>query len=265
RFLKKVKKLVDDNKGRLVRSKIDFRKLNMRSQYFIGLVHRTIRTVTCDIDEFRFNFAVGSIMNLVSETRKFSLLKKDDAVLTEAIHAIIRLLAPFAPHLSEDLWMTVGGKGLVCVSRWPQVNKAYLDLRVEMMDLFVRDVVDDSRRIIQLIGREPVSVNIYVAPSWKHTVYNIARGKPENLMKAVMADDKVRKKGPEASRYAQSLMKRPVLEEVLDAESEYSALETSCDVISEELGCRVSILKAEDSDSEKAKRAEPGKPGIEIT
>ncbi|MCK5373241.1 MAG: hypothetical protein KAJ20_02805, partial [Candidatus Aenigmarchaeota archaeon] len=165
---------------------------------------------------------------------------------------------------SEELWIMVGGKDLVSLSAWPKHDESLIDKKADMMDMFVKDTVSDIRQIVDLIGKVPSSVNLYVAPLWKYKIYTVAREKPKNLVGEVMADAEIRKIGGEASKYAQVLMKKPVFADVLEPVDELSALKESLDFISEEFGCKVNIVRAEDSDADKAKRAEPGKPGIEV-
>ena len=267
RFLNKVYNLVADNKGKIISLKADAGKLDTKSKYMLSLVHKTIRNVTDDIDNFRFSFAISDIMQLCGETVKFSNTAEDKmqrAVLSEAVYSIIKLMSPFTPHLSEELWTMVGGHGILSLSAWPRYDEALIDKNADMMDKFVKDTVSDIRQIVDLIGKVPSAVNLYVAPLWKHKIYTVAMGKPKNLMGEIMADAEIRKVGKDASKYAQSLMKKPVFVDVLAPADELSALKESLDFISEEFGCKVRVVRAEDSDAEKAKRAEPGKPGIEV-
>ncbi|NOQ37734.1 leucine--tRNA ligase [archaeon] len=267
RFLNKVYNLVADNKGKIISVKADAGKLDAKSKYMLSLVHKTIRNVTDDIDNFRFSFAISDIMQLCGETVKFAKTAEDKmhkAVLSEAVYSIIKLMSPFTPHLSEELWTMVGGHDLVSLSAWPRHDESLIDKKADMMDKFVKDTASDIRQIVDLIGKVPSAVNLYVAPLWKHKIYTVAMGKPKNLMGEIMADAEIRKVGKDASKYAQSLMKKPVFVDVLEPLDELSALKESLDFISDEFGCKVKVIRAEDSDAEKAKRAEPGKPGIEV-
>ncbi|MCK4808515.1 MAG: leucine--tRNA ligase, partial [Candidatus Aenigmarchaeota archaeon] len=247
RFLNKVHNLVADNKGKIISLKADAGKLDVKSKYMLSLVHKTIRNVTDDIDNFRFSFAISDIMQLCGETAKFAKTAEDKmqrAVLSEAVYSIIKLMSPFTPHLSEELWTMVGGHGILSLSVWPQHDEALIDKKADMMDKFVKDTVSDIRQIVDLIGKVPSAVNLYVAPLWKHKIYTVAMGKPKNLMGEIMADAEIRKVGKDASKYAQSLMKKPVFVDVLAPADELSALKESLDFISEEFGCKVKVIRA---------------------
>jgi len=83
--------------------------------------HQTIKKVTEDIDgRFHFNTAIASVMELVNAIYAFKGPGKDAAVLREALEAVVRLLAPFVPHLSEELWQVLGYQDGVEAQGWPR-------------------------------------------------------------------------------------------------------------------------------------------------
>ena len=89
--------------------------------------------------------------------------------------------------------------------------------------------------------------------------------RPEKIVETVMKDPELRKQGKEMIKFAESLRKDiGKLGKTLSREDEFQALEERRGELEKELGCKVEIKKAEDSDSPRALRAEPGKPGIEI-
>lgn len=81
------------------------------------LLHQTIKKVTGDIESLDFNTAVSQMMILVNA------LEKEDGISKETYFILLQLLAPFAPHLSEELWADVGGKGSIHLSAWPEYDE----------------------------------------------------------------------------------------------------------------------------------------------
>jgi leucyl-tRNA synthetase len=82
--------------------------------------HQTIKKVTDDIKQFKYNTSIASIMELVNT---ISELGSDNQILK----TLAQLLAPFAPHFAEDVWTVVlGQKGSVHVSSWPKYDEKYL-------------------------------------------------------------------------------------------------------------------------------------------
>ncbi|MGH2452104.1 MAG: leucine--tRNA ligase, partial [Candidatus Limnocylindria bacterium] len=80
-------------------------------------VHRTIRKVTGDLEEYRFNTAVAAMMELGNALARASGPSREDGV-----NALVLLLAPFAPYITEELWERRGGVGSVHVQAWPSFD-----------------------------------------------------------------------------------------------------------------------------------------------
>ena len=84
------------------------------------LTHRTIRKVTEDIDgRFHFNTAIAAIMELVNGISAFEGKTTHPAVMREAVETVVRLLAPFVPHVTEELWSHLGHAGGLEAAGWP--------------------------------------------------------------------------------------------------------------------------------------------------
>jgi leucyl-tRNA synthetase len=92
------------------------------------LRHKTIKKVTEDIRHFRFNTAISAMMIFVNEAQECGMTRAD-------LEALILLLAPFAPHLAEELWHTVlNQSAFVSTQTWPTFDPALvLDDTVEVI------------------------------------------------------------------------------------------------------------------------------------
>lgn len=86
----------------------------------LKILHRTIRKISDDIERFAFNTSVSAFMIAVNEFTTLKCNKRD------VITPFIILLAPFAPHICEELWQLMGNSGSVCDAKWPMANEAYL-------------------------------------------------------------------------------------------------------------------------------------------
>lgn len=86
------------------------------------LLHKTIKKVTLDIESINFNTAISQMMIFVNE------LYKTGERPRFALKILVKLLAPFAPHISEELWEKLGensdGKNLVCFQDWPKYDES---------------------------------------------------------------------------------------------------------------------------------------------
>ena len=88
-------------------------------------VHKTIRKVTDDLDErFHFNTAISAVMELVNAIQSFEPKNAPEnaPVLREAVESVVQLLAPFVPHVAEELWESLGHQGGVEASGWPSYD-----------------------------------------------------------------------------------------------------------------------------------------------
>ncbi len=84
------------------------------------LLHETIKKVGENIEELRFNTAISQMMIFVNALQKAPALRRD------TVTSFLQLLAPFAPHLAEDLWARLGGQGSVMQAPWPVYDPSLL-------------------------------------------------------------------------------------------------------------------------------------------
>jgi leucyl-tRNA synthetase len=83
-------------------------------------VHKLIKKVTQDIETFSYNTSISAFMICVNELSQQKCRNK------EMLKTIVVLIAPFAPHIAEELWETLGGEGSVCDAQWPKWDEQYL-------------------------------------------------------------------------------------------------------------------------------------------
>lgn len=83
-------------------------------------VHKLIKKVTGDIEHFSYNTAISAFMICINELAQSKCTNK------ELLKDVIKLLAPFAPHISEELWHALGKTTSVCDAQWPECNEEYL-------------------------------------------------------------------------------------------------------------------------------------------
>ena len=98
------------------------------TQELLRLTHLTIKKVTRDIEDEKFNTAVASMMEMVNGLYK---IKESHGIDTSdewrfALESLIQILAPFAPHITEELWREMGHDDTVHVGHWPKWDEKYL-------------------------------------------------------------------------------------------------------------------------------------------
>lgn len=120
RFLEKVERLAE--------------KLGDESAEVTKALHKTIKKVSDDIDQFRFNTAVSELMKLVN------VVQEAGSMSQESFATFLTLLSPFAPHLTNELWEKLGMEGLVEEQTWPEADARLL-------------VDDEIKIVVQVNGK----------------------------------------------------------------------------------------------------------------
>ena len=88
---------------------------------FQRLLHQTIKKVGEDIENFRFNTAVSTLMILFNSMEKLDFIRNDAMIF-------LKLLAPFAPHFTEESWRTLGNKKSIHFEAWPEYNSKLIEV-----------------------------------------------------------------------------------------------------------------------------------------
>lgn len=106
RFLERVADLPSLTKGKGVTPKLESK------------FHKTIKKVTLDIEEMKFNTAIAQMMSLINDIEEAGSITEDE------LSVFLRLLCPFAPHICEELWENLGNSDFVSVSAWPEYDES---------------------------------------------------------------------------------------------------------------------------------------------
>ncbi len=86
-----------------------------------ALLHKTIKSVTADLDSFKFNTAISSIMTLVNN------FYQEEKINRKTFEILLKLLAPMAPHIVEELWQILGKKDSIFKQKWPNYNEKFIE------------------------------------------------------------------------------------------------------------------------------------------
>lgn len=132
-------------------SDLDSQARKMRLQ-----THTTIKKVTNDIGtRFNFNTAISSVMELVNALYLYKEQPNVDlAVAREGIESVLLLLAPFAPHITEELWDAIGYEGSIHQHSWPEVDENALAEDEVTIVLQVNGKVRDKIQVPVEISKE---------------------------------------------------------------------------------------------------------------
>ncbi|MAF80019.1 leucine--tRNA ligase [bacterium] len=269
KFLNRVIDLVEDNKNKIGFGKIDVKKLSGVERLLLSKAHRTILNATGEIEKKQLNYAIASAARLVDELRKEKYDSADKNLRGFCIETIVKLLAPFAPHLCEELWERIRKKGFVSVAEWPKANEKFIDRKAEAGEALLERVKQDVATVKELAKiNKPKTVSLFVAPAWKWKALKAIKeavGEKPDFGGAMKAISKV-KEAPknEAPGFVKSIINK--LGEYRDSVQidEFAALKEATTQLEKDFGAKIVLEKAEKSKEAKARNALPGKPAILI-
>lgn len=185
----------------------------------------------------------------------------------------IKMLAPMAPHIAEEIWQKLGKKTLVSLEAWPEFEPKLIKPEVEESENLVASTADDINAIIKLIGKKPAEIKIIIAPEWKNNVISTAKelmsvGKRDfkSIMAVLMKNESMRKNGGEITRILTKItMDASKIPKVMFGEKkEIEIFKASKGFFEKEFNCKVTIETASESKEQKANSAMPAKPAIVI-
>jgi len=143
RFLNRVWRLVDELEPMIKKAnKLDVNKLTKQDKEMRRIAHYTVKKVTEDIAQrFNFNTAISAVMELVNAMYQYKDIENPNYdVLAEAIEKMLLILAPFVPHITEELWERIGKAGSIHEQRWPDYDEDALE-------------VDEIEIVVQINGK----------------------------------------------------------------------------------------------------------------
>ena len=149
RFLNRIWRLVSDNIDKLAQATVysenipisgDLKSINRKT-------HETIKRVTNDIEErFHFNTAISAVMELVNDIYRYinndsGKNEKAWSVIRTSVEAVIRLLSPVVPHITEELWRILGHENFLLDVEWPSYSEDALEVEKKLIVIQVNGKV----------------------------------------------------------------------------------------------------------------------------
>ena len=154
RFLKRVWREVASLDESFMAAELDVDALDDNQKSLRRKTHETIAKVSDDIERrMTFNTAIASMMELFNEIGRFNdLTEQGKAVKHEAVAALIRLLSPFTPHITHELWQGIGFTTALINEAWPEVDEEAL-------------VRDELELVVQVNGKRRSSIKVAASAS----------------------------------------------------------------------------------------------------
>jgi leucyl-tRNA synthetase len=137
------------------------------------LQHR-ISEVTESLDELKTRTALQVALFEVWNDLRWYIQRKGNTqakALGEAVKVWLKMLAPFAPFLCEELWSQTGELGFISVASWPKFDAGKIDVAAEEQENLITDIMTDTTNILKATKITPKRICFYMAAPWKWQVY----------------------------------------------------------------------------------------------
>ncbi|RJQ15953.1 hypothetical protein C4573_06000 [Candidatus Woesearchaeota archaeon] len=231
-------------------------------------MHRTIKGVTETIDTFEYNKTTIAITEFVNYLQTLEELPK------EAFTTLLLLIAPFTPHLAEELWEKAGQKTFISLASWPSFDEKKIDAKAEFIEETITNLTLDMRKVLEFAKIEqPKTIKIIISASWKYDFYRLLKKEIEKtrdmklILQAVMAKQEFKQYGEDIAKLLPLILKdnTKLPSVILSQKEELQNLQKVSERIKGIFKADIRIEAAEKSTEAKAKNASPSKPAIVVT
>lgn len=281
---------IENIKG--IRSRLEFlydisRKINtIKSKnekqidlYLQSKIQRCIEDATDNYEKMKFRSAAQYVLYESTNIFKWYLKrtggieKANKKIFTESFINVIKMLAPMAPHICEEMWSRTGKKSFISTESWPKIEKFMINAESEIGEDMIKKFLEDSEEILRIIRIKnqkfkPSKISLFVAEDWKFKLYSKILKNRERDIKEVMneimnSDMKVY--GNATVMMIQNLYRNiNELKPALPRSRQFELFSDAKELLENELGCPVEIIDSDKTQNLKAKNAMPIKPGILI-
>lgn len=243
-------------------------------RWMLSMLQRRIGEATAAMENIQTRRALQSAFYLLFNDLRWYQRRGGKNQLRRVLSAWVRLMAPFTPHVCEELWTTLG-EGYVSLAAWPEADAALIDEQAEQAEELLERTLNDVQEILNVTKAAPKKITLYTTPAWKQEMLRLALDKTRDgkldmsaLMKAAMANKAISLHKKDAPKYAQKLAKaaHSLGAEVLSLD-EFETLSREKAYLESALAVPVEIYSADKAGEDlkgKSKQAEPGRPAIYI-
>jgi leucyl-tRNA synthetase len=137
-------------------------------------LQQRIKDVTVSLDELKTRTALQIALFETWNDLRWYIQRKgntDAKAVGEAVKIWLKMLAPFAPFICEELWSQTGEAGFISVAKWPAFDEAKVEVAAEEQENLIVDVMADTSNILKAMKITPKRICYYTASSWKWQVY----------------------------------------------------------------------------------------------
>jgi len=255
-------------------------------KWLMSILQQRISEVTKNLEEMKTRTALEIALFEVWNDFRWYIRRKGEAnskILKEALKIWLKLLAPFAPHLCEELWSKIKEKPFISLAEWPQAREELVSVQVEEKENLTRKIIEDTLNILKATRITPKKIYYYTASPWKWKVYlkileKSMRGevKLNEVMKELAADEDMKGKLKEAAKFTSKILqetgkipeKRRAKLLQIGALNEKKVIEDGKDFLTDRVKARIIVSREDEKNrydpKQKAMLSIPCRPAIYI-
>ncbi len=155
------------------------KKIGKSNERFESKINKTIKKITENIEDFKYNLAVIEIRELFESMDSL----KNKEISKKYTESFLKLLHVFCPHITEELWHRIGNKNFISLEKWPVVDEKKINEKFEKEDAAVEKLVGDIKNINKIMkdkqGKYATRAYIYVLPKelelYKNSIQDIRK------------------------------------------------------------------------------------------
>lgn len=143
-------------------SYFDNLKIGKSSASIESKANKAIKLISKDIEDMKYNLAVIKLRQL------FEAIEDVEEVSKKTLESFLKMLCVFCPHIGEELWEKIGGKGFISLAEWPVADEKKINEKLERAEMVVDKTVSDIMNILKIVKerdkKEGENVYVYVMP-----------------------------------------------------------------------------------------------------
>jgi leucyl-tRNA synthetase len=255
-------------------------------RWLLSRLQQRIAEVTGNLEELKTRTALEIALFEIWNDFRWYIRRKgkpEAKAVQEALEVWLRLLAPFAPYICEELWSATGKKNFISLAEWPRVDKGKVDVFAEERENLITDLIEDTLNVLKATKISPTRICYYTAASWKWRVYRslVARAvegevKVNEVMKELAKDPSLRENMKAVANFVPKVLKalsklpneRKARLAKIEMTNEKEIIEDAQGFLKERFNAEVTVYGEEDKarydPKQRAALAAPGQPAIYI-
>ncbi len=254
--------------------------LKLIDKWMLSKLQYRIRETTDALDKMQTRRAVQNAFYLLMNDMKWYERRGGKAARRDILGTWVRLMAPFTPHICEELWNELGGD-FSSLAGFPVQDVALINKGAELAEEVTGNTLKDIEEILRLIKIKPKKIVLYTAATWKNMVLRkgITMKKEnvldmKNLMSTLMSDPAMRAHGKDIPKFAQKVitdiqgMDSEMMNSLVEVDfDEISALREASEFLSQTVDCSIEIYSEDTPEydpQKKSRFAAPMRPAIYI-